>query len=136
MLTELIIKEGLSATFRAIKNLLADSDRKLLSSTQDMEQALYDHLQFVENWSAEVSFSDLKNDRHINDIFVELDLFLQPMRFRHEEETVETIPFRKIFDSSMRHFILLGQPGAGKTTSDEATMPITVARRFFPCIKV
>src|SRR6185369_5803619 len=52
-------------------------------------------------------------------IFIELDLFLYPRRVRVDEnENIPTIRLEKVFDdAATSHVVLLGQPGAGKTTS-------------------
>jgi energy-coupling factor transporter ATP-binding protein EcfA2 len=122
MLIEYLSKKILDASFRAAsdsaKKVLNGHNLRLLVTRQDVEDSLNIHLRAVKNWSQEVSFSDLKKSKPTGDIFVELDLFVYPRRVRiSSEEVIQSVPLRKIFDLSTNHIILMGQPGAGKTTS-------------------
>lgn len=122
MIQEYLIKKALDRSFRIAKNvaisLLGEKGAKLSSSKVDFEQSLDLHLRSIKNWSEEVSFTDLKQAKRTTDIFIELDLYVQPRRVRIEGEAGNnSIPLRSVFDRTDNHIILLGQPGAGKTTS-------------------
>lgn len=117
MIKEYLFKKLLDASLEKAKNILKESDTTLLTPKDRMEESISYHLQAIENWSAEISFADLKKARHIDGIFIELDLFVYPRRLSQDNEIIESIPLTTIFDYSHRHPILLGQPGAGKTTS-------------------
>src|SRR5687768_11972928 len=71
----------------------------------------------VQNWCDEISFSGLNKAKLTSQVFIELDLFVIPQRQRLENEKVQTLRFSKLFEEENKHVILLGQPGAGKTTS-------------------
>lgn len=122
MIYEYLIKKALDASFKAAKNtgvaLLREKGAKLRSNQSDFEQSLDLHLKSIKNWSEEVSFTDLREAKRTTDIFIELDLYVQPRRVRiDEEEGSDSIPLQSIFDRANTHIVLLGQPGAGKTTS-------------------
>lgn len=122
MIQEYLIKKGLDISLSVASNLgkkiLKEQRAKLLTTKEDIEQSLTLHLRSVKNWSDEVSFSDLKKAKRTTDVFIELDLYVSPRRLRIEpNEQVESVPLQKIFDDPVNHFVLLGQPGAGKTTS-------------------
>jgi hypothetical protein len=72
----------------------------------------------INTWSEEVAFSDLKRSKSVKDIFVELDTYVHPRRIRiYRDEVVEKINFFQVFNDDAHHYILLGNPGAGKTTT-------------------
>jgi hypothetical protein len=118
MIKEYVIKKALDVSFDIARKLLKESGTKLLTSEDDFEESISYHLRSVKNWSGEVSFNDLKTPKATTDIFIDLDLFVYPRRVRiHPAELVESIPLKNIFEYSNRHLVLLGLPGAGKTTS-------------------
>lgn len=118
MIKEYIVKKALDASLDVAKKALRESGSKLLISRDDIENSIDIHLKSVKNWSGEVSFSDLKKAKRTSDIFIELDLFVYPRHIRISPyEEIQSIPLLQIFEDSNEHFILLGHPGAGKTTS-------------------
>ena len=152
-----IVKKVLDASFATVKrtaaNLLANKQSKLQSSRTDVEASLLLHLQSIKNWSAEISFSDLKEAKQTTKVFIQLDLYLYPRRLRIEpDEKIDTMPLRDIFTDNTRHVVLLGAPGAGKTTStkylcqlllheedfqrDRFTFPILIRFRELNNIKI
>ena len=119
MLTEYLIKKVLDSVADIAKKILKESDPKIGISREDIEESINFHLQLIRNWSGEVSFNDLKRAKRTADIFIEPDLFEYPRRLRtHPIEVVQQVPLRNIFEySQANHFVLLGSPGSGKTTS-------------------
>lgn len=118
MIKEYIVKRVLEGAFEGAKKLLKESGRKVLSSREDIEASIDYHMKDVESWSSEVSFNDLQRTRHTAEIYVDLDLYVQPRRLHlHPSEAEQSVPFKNILDTVKDHLILLGQPGAGKTTS-------------------
>lgn len=120
MIEQLVLKRLLEAAYDLAKKVVVkEKGCKLLASPQEIENSVAYHLTSVENWSAEVKFTDLKKAKYTSDIFIELDLFLYPRRVRIDKtETVPSVPLENIFSHSRyAHIVLLGQPGAGKTTS-------------------
>lgn len=117
MIKEYIFKKLLDAAYERAKGILKESAGKLLTPAEKIEESIRYHLEAVETWSGEISFNELKKARYLSKVFIELDLFLYPRRIRQPNEAIESIPLKSIFDYSHGHPILLGQPGAGKTTS-------------------
>jgi predicted NACHT family NTPase len=118
MIKELLFKKALEASFDAAKRFLLVSRRELLTTPEQLEESLRLHEQSVSNWAAQISFNELKRSKRLSDTYTELDLFVYPQRLRiHSREYIATIPLCQIFDHAERHIVLLGQPGAGKTTS-------------------
>jgi hypothetical protein len=84
--------------------------------SSDHSEALARHLTSIVNWASQISFRDLRGSRILEESFVDLDLELGclPTRRRSRPEGK-----RKVSDLLREHrnFMILGDPGAGKTTS-------------------
>lgn len=117
MLEEILIEKVLDKALGYAKKIFRESGTKLRATKDEIEESIVHHIRSVNTWSAEVSFYGLKKAKDTTDIFIELDLFVYPRRMRIDsQERIKSIPLKNIFDDS-NHVILLGQPGAGKTTS-------------------
>lgn len=118
MLKEYVIKKLLDAGLEKAKKLLTESRSSLVVTRDDIESSIDHHLRAVKNWSQSVSFSDLKQAKRTTDIFIDLDLYVYPRRIRiQHKESIANIPLNALFEHAEAHIVLLGQPGAGKTTS-------------------
>ncbi len=92
--------------------------RKLKSTKVDFEKSLTDHLQGVLNWASEISFQGLQKTKSLTQTYIDLDILLTPMKFQFDKvEASKKIKLKGIFEKYNSNIILLGQPGAGKTTS-------------------
>ncbi|MEM9545418.1 MAG: NACHT domain-containing protein, partial [Bacteroidota bacterium] len=68
------------------------------------------------DWSSTISFEDLNKPKSLFDTFVYLDLMLTPKSNLLENETSKKIPFQELINNIEHNIIILGEPGAGKTT--------------------
>jgi hypothetical protein len=117
MFKELLLKKLIDKSFDVAKKMLFDAGSEPVSEP-DYQKALQYHIDFVENWSSEVSFVALKTPKSTTNIFVDLDVFVYPRRTRMDvHECIQKFPIYDLFAHADRHVVLLGQPGAGKTTS-------------------
>lgn len=119
---ELVIAEGIKQAIKYVfdtgKEKLKNTDLEISYSEEELHKSIIFHIQSVKNWAESVSFNDSKGPKRTSEIYIELDIFLYPKRVKiSEEEKIETIPLRKVFHHTNKHILLLGQPGAGKTTS-------------------
>lgn len=118
MLKELLLSKSVDAVIASIKYLLKKNDFKLEIGKDDFEKSIEYHLRDVKNWSQEITFSDLKRAKLTSNIYIDLDLYLYPRKIKiSKEEKIDILPFNKIFQKLSTNIVLLGQPGAGKTTS-------------------
>lgn len=116
---EYLFKKAVDLAFGRLSETLRKTSADLAVTTDDMESALNHHIRDVKNWSSEVSFSDLRSAKQTSDIYIPLDVFVYPRRRRiSPNDSIGLVPFEKIFeDPHLKHLIVLGHPGAGKTTS-------------------
>lgn len=76
------------------------------------------HIDEAKHWSGSISFSDLNSERRLSSIYIHLDTFLMPAsRQMDVKEKCHLIKLETAILEGKEHCILLGQPGAGKTTS-------------------
>ncbi len=131
-MTEYILKKLVDLVFARISKALQNDRAVPRTSRIAIETALQHHLREVKTWASEISFEDLKSVRinpetgviegekfkRTSDAFVPLDLLLQPRRLRlSPDEQVEVRPLEQVLNETQGHLVVLGQPGAGKTTS-------------------
>ncbi|MEO9802353.1 MAG: NACHT domain-containing protein [Reichenbachiella sp.] len=118
MLTELLIKEGVKAIFTLANSRTKNLNLTLNCTKSNIENSLNQHLRMVKNWSGEITFKDIKSAKNTQSIYIQLNIFLYPKRIRiSTDEEIAIVPITKIFDNEKNHIVILGQPGAGKTTS-------------------
>lgn len=117
MIKEYIVKKVLDAALAKAKDILNEAGAEFHSKETDFADAIARHLQSVSIWSDEISFSDLAKAKTLTEVFIQLDLLLYPRRIAQPGEEIASIPLLQLFDESPGHFVILGQPGAGKTTS-------------------
>jgi NACHT domain len=103
----------------ALKNSLSRWNVGVSSSQERLEAAIATHAHEVRNWSEEISFKDLLRPKATSEVFVPLNIYLLPRRQRVcFEEQLESAPLSSILkNEAVAHVIVLGQPGAGKTTA-------------------
>lgn len=119
MIENYIAKKSLDLAFKKAQSILANMGGSFDSDEAMLERCLKTHLNFASNWAGEISFTDLQKAKNIGDVYIPLDLYVTPLRSRiTEDEEVTSIRLDQAIDfSNQRHFVLLGHPGAGKTTT-------------------
>lgn len=116
MIADYVLERLLDRAFEFVKKSLSAQDCKLLVSRDDIQSALGYHLKSVKNWAGEISFYELKKAKRLSDVFINLDVFVFPRRLK-AEAPIESIPLDEMFSHTENHLVLVGLPGAGKTTS-------------------
>lgn len=118
VILEALISKTVEILYESTLDAFKEVKQKLKSSKQDIQDSLNLHLQATKNWSEEISFSDLKKAKSINEVYVDLDLYIYPKRVRISlDETITSLPLKKVINKELNHILLLGQPGSGKTTT-------------------
>ncbi|MCK8123921.1 NACHT domain-containing protein [Pseudoalteromonas sp. 2CM39R] len=84
----------------------------------ETRQSIKKHLDLVKEWSGFIGFKDLQGEKRLSDIYVELDTYLMPLRTHFDSSERQSVkPLQEALFSDDKHAVVLGQPGAGKTTS-------------------
>jgi len=76
-------------------------------------EALSRHAAYVASWASRVTFKDLRRDKALPDIFVDLKLSFLRHSDADDTEELSVIELLK----TPNHRVILGDPGAGKSTS-------------------
>ncbi len=81
-------------------------------------RSIVENIKKSETWSKEVYFNLAINNKSLSRVFVELNLYLSPLKFRYDkEEILDTKESNDIlYNIGEENVIILGGPGAGKTT--------------------
>jgi predicted NACHT family NTPase len=118
MLSEILIKEIGGLIFKIIGVQLNKFDSKSGSKEVDVIDSLNQHITSVKNWSSEINFKDLQKSKKTYSVYIPLNLYITPIRLRFDlDEKLIQVPILDIFKNTDSHVVILGQPGAGKTTS-------------------
>jgi predicted NACHT family NTPase len=108
-----VIKEGITS----VKSLLKSKNIQLVSTYENLQNALLEHNNFIINATKNISFKDLRENRSINDVYIDLKIQLQAKRVSFQHENSQKLTIENILQNERNHLIILGGPGAGKTTT-------------------
>lgn len=119
MIQEYIVKKIAETALENLNSFLNSKGKSLKVSDIDFRKKIGKHLTYVANWSSDVSFKDMRDSKLVNKVYVDLDYYLIPRdaRLRRHSEKENKINLDSIFEKNNKHLIILGQPGAGKTTT-------------------
>ncbi len=124
ILTKYLVRKVLDSCINRIKDRCnrineASNKKKPFSIRMDIDEIqdfLGHHYKKSVNWATEVSFRDNTTAKILSDIFIELDLLLSPRKISISRgKNHRKYPVSEVLEFS-QNVILLGQPGAGKTT--------------------
>lgn len=95
---------------------LIESTKIIILDKIATEGSIKSHLNFVKNWANEISFRDLSQRKSVRETTVEISLWVTPSRFRLLEDKEVSINLETLL-LQQQNCIILGNPGAGKTTA-------------------
>lgn len=100
---------------------LNDSERlngSLILNVEEISDNIQKHIDEIKRWAYIIKFSDLDRKKSLGSIYIQLDTYLLPAK-RHLSliEKDKKISLEKAALEGKEHCVILGQPGAGKTTS-------------------
>lgn len=106
---------------KAEKVQLRDSERlfgQLVLNIDEISENIQKHITFIERWAQIIKFSDLDKKKTLGSVYIQLDTYLLPAK-KHISivERSRKISLEKAVLNGKDHCVILGQPGAGKTTS-------------------
>jgi len=105
--------------FHSVQEVVTRWNVTVSSSEDGINAAIAAHQLEIKHWSEEISFKDLLRAKQTEDVFVPLDIYLLPRRQRFSNsERIPSAPLSSVLEGeSVAHLVILGQPGAGKTTA-------------------
>lgn len=103
-------------------NISIDYDSTLIRVQKNIEE--------IERWANIIKFGDLEKKRTLNSVYIQLDTYVLPVKKHFNSiEKNNTIPLEKAVLSGNEHCVILGQPGAGKTTSLKKICDLIIKER-------
>lgn len=116
MIKEYIIGKAFDEIISTIKTFDKRVKKKLIIDKNDFEEAISRHLNDVSNWSSEISFRDLQKSKNTRDTFINLNFHVTPKCNQLLKDN-RVVPLNSLIENIESNLIILGKPGAGKTTS-------------------
>lgn len=118
IVTKWVAGKALELALDKAKKYLTGTKTVLKSSKEDIEGYLEFQQKGVQRWCEEISFKDLSRTKSTINIYIGLNVFVVPRSVRIEpDENIASKSLAQVLTQSSEHLVLLGQPGAGKTTS-------------------
>ncbi len=110
-----VIEKLVDTGFHAIRDFIGIDRRiTLKSNAARMKRALADHRVIVESWASEIPSVSPGSSYPIDQAFVDLDLSFDHLRGKmRRSQALRTSELATVSD----HCVILGEPGAGKTTT-------------------
>lgn len=109
---------------KAANRKLKTQDYKYFKENYDLEISESDVLHHLKSnykaahtWANEINFSTTISSKELNNIFIDIDLHLSPLKTRFDtEEKTRTINSKNLIKDFAKNKIIYGGAGAGKTT--------------------
>lgn len=116
-ISKMIASKALEATFEKAKAFLKEKKVTLISEKSHVTNAVEQHVVFVNQWSSEVSLKDMASSKKLHQVFVKLKVYSGTKRNSLVNHKSSTFDYENIFEKANRSIVVVGLPGAGKTTS-------------------
>jgi hypothetical protein len=117
MLKEFLAKKVLDRIWKAIVEAAKPHETKLTIKQPDIAAALEHHGAYVANWCSEITFRDLKRARATESTYIDPNFYVTPAGQQTvAEQKLDVVPMKTVLRGLNNNLVILGQPGAGKTT--------------------
>ena len=120
---EAIVKSLASAVVGLLKDRLSSIVKSKESFEEDIHERIVQHIREIRNWSQSIQFIDMPSPMNTDEDTVKLNIRTTP---RHLRKMSGDFCDETIFLKEPNHYVLLGDPGSGKTTTMKR-----VVRYFF-----
>lgn len=115
--TAYIVKKVIDLAFIPLSEL---AKKSINNSAPDPTLCLSNHLKKVTSWCSKLEFFGLSQSKEIHKNTISLSIHTEPRKFRALSGLSERISEKSLLETD-GHIILLGDPGAGKTTTLKRT---------------
>jgi hypothetical protein len=102
-------------------------DNKVSINDSQARTCLISHVQSVDSWAGAITLLTLLRDKQLRESFVELSLQVGLIKYGGTARSSGIVNLDEIIADG-RHTVILGRPGAGKTTSLQRVAQIALAR--------
>ena len=98
--------------------ILEEKEVDFSISISDIKLSISQHLKLIDNWSKSIRFRDMSDGKSLSKTYIDLDFHLIPnyINLNENNERYKT-NIVDLVKKSSQHIVILGQPGAGKTTT-------------------
>jgi hypothetical protein len=99
--------------FKVIKNI-----QSLYNQKEAIKKNIESYMKYIYEWSDEIYFKGMMGGKNLDNIYIPLDVYLYAISERADamERSEKYEIISKIFEND-KNLIIIGQPGAGKTTT-------------------
>jgi predicted NACHT family NTPase len=117
IISKVILSHLIKEASSNLKTLFNSNKIELITTSEDLLNALYEHSIFVIKSTQNIFFKDLGGSRKISDVYIDLHIELQAKRLRFSDQKQAKSSIEEILLNTSTHLVILGGPGAGKTTT-------------------
>jgi DNA replication protein DnaC len=117
---DLLINITASVIYDKSKDFFHSRKKSVNFDKKSVSNGLNNHLHEIINWSSELRHKGMST-KNTDEHYIHLKYFSTPRRDQFEDipENSYNIDLKYHFENTTRNTIILGQPGAGKTTSSK-----------------
>jgi len=110
--------EKLNDSFNLTKNTHTSRFFRIETESTEFTRRFLEFQESTKKWADTVAFRDLRSAKNLNKIYIDLDLYLTPAKLHLDfSEKSDKVSMETTLLNLETNAVILGQPGAGKTTS-------------------
>lgn len=117
ILSKATISEIIKPAISKLRKVFTSKGIELIVSNENLQDAIFEHNTFILNITRNISFQEQKGNKILSEVYIDLDIQLQPKRLILDTENTEKFTVFEILKNTSNHIVILGGPGAGKTTT-------------------
>jgi Effector-associated domain 11/NACHT domain len=112
-------KNGIEKTIDQLNNLASTYGKINIHCSANLTlNALELHKEEILSWASFINFKDAATKKLTSKVYVDLECFVTPKRLHyHDKFNIDTIKLIDVINTDKNHIVVLGHPGAGKTTT-------------------